>query len=315
MEKVNAPGIGKRYRHVTFSDRLIVIASNFVPALTAVLVVVLVLQGRPVTAFDLWMFAIAHLLGMVGIELGYHRFFAHRVFKAGPVVTYVLGVLGSMSFQGGVIWWVATHRRHHGNTDREADPHSPVFGFGGGPMRRLRGLLHAHFGWMLSPEHLKPRGWERYVPEMFKDALLFDLHVRYWQWGLVGLAIPALIGGVWYGSWHGALSGLVWGGLLRVFSCNHLMYAINSLGHSVGSRMFRNKDESRNNVLLAPVSIGLSLHNNHHAFPRSASLAFRWWQLDLAALLIWLMEKLGLVWEVHRTSRDDIEKRLLNDQH
>jgi stearoyl-CoA desaturase (delta-9 desaturase) len=292
-------------------DRLIVLTANLVPLCGTLLLAWDLLHGSHILGKPGWLefglFFLGHFLGMVGLEVGYHRYFAHRSFKAGKRLTLLLGVLGSMSFQGGVIWWVATHRRHHAHTDREGDPHSPNAGYPPTIAGKLRGLVHAHIGWMLKRTSLKPPRWEAWAQDMFRDPLLLALHLSYWKWGVLGLFIPALLGGLWHGSWQGAAAGLVWGGLLRVFTCNQLMYATNSLCHTVGSRMFKRTDGSRNLLLLSLPSIGLSLHNNHHAFPGNARLDFRWWQPDLAGWLILSLAKLNLVSHLNTSSPQEIE--------
>ncbi|MDB5796586.1 MAG: acyl-CoA desaturase [Paucimonas sp.] len=296
-------------------DRRIILVVNLVPLLAVVLVGCDQLRASPLLGrpgwFEFSLFGISHLLGMVGLEVGYHRYFAHRSFKAGRGLTLLLGILGSMSFQGGVVWWVATHRRHHSHTDREGDPHSPHAGFAPGFLGRLRGFFHAHVGWMFDPRCLKPPQWEAWAQDMFRDPLLLALHLNYWKWGLLGLALPALLGGLWHMTWEGALSGLAWGGLLRVFSCNQLMYATNSVCHSFGSRMFPRADGSRNVLLLAPVSIGLSLHNNHHAVPANARLDFRWWQPDPGGWLILALAKIKLVSHLNLASQEQIALKQL----
>jgi stearoyl-CoA desaturase (delta-9 desaturase) len=163
---------------------------------------------------------------------------------------------------------------------------------------------------MFDRRRLKPLGWERWAMDMFHDPELFKLHVNYWKWGLLGLLVPALIGAAWYGSWAGWWAGLLWGGLLRVFVANQMLYCTNSLCHTIGSRMFDRDDNSRNLLVLAPLSLGLTLHNNHHAFPASASLSFRWWQLDITGALIRLMEKTGLAWDVRRASVEEREQKI-----
>jgi stearoyl-CoA desaturase (delta-9 desaturase) len=179
-------------------------------------------------------------------------------------------------------------------------------GSGGG--RRLSQFAHAYIGWMFDPKSLKPRGWERMTPDMFRRPDLFRLHVSYAKWGVLGLVIPAILSGAWYQSWQGLLSGFLWGGLLRVFVANHMYYVTNSFGHLVGTRPFRRKDNSRNNMLLAIPTLGLSLHNNHHEFPASASVSLHWWQPDISALVIRILEVLGLVWEVRRPTPEQIRE-------
>lgn len=288
-------------------DLILALTANIVPLLgTAFLLTSIFAFGMSVHLFDVVLFAVCYFLGMIGLEVGFHRYFAHKSFKTSKPIEMLLGVLGSMSFQGGVILWTATHRRHHGNTDEPSDPHSPVAPAGSGPGRRLSQFMHAYIGWMFDAHSLKPKGWERMTPDMFRRPDLFRLHVSYAKWGVLGILIPALVGAAWYQTWQGFVSGLLWGGLLRIFVANQMYYITNSFGHLIGTRPFRRADNSRNNLLLAIPTLGLSLHNNHHEFPASASVSLRWWQPDISALVIRILELFGLVWDVRRPTRVQI---------
>lgn len=313
MAQQAAPPIAELNRQriwIRRRDVAIALVANTLPLAGAVWIVWALLNGGAVGGFEVGLFLVGHFLTMVGLELGYHRYFAHRVFKTHRWFELLLGVLGSSSFQGGVILWTATHRRHHANTDKELDPHSPVANHITGKWIKARGLWHAHVGWMFNQRYLKPPGWERLALDMFRDPQIFSLHLNYWKWGLLGLLTPAVLGGLWYQSLLGAWLGFLWGGLLRVFVANQLMYATNSLCHTIGTRMFKRFDNSRNILPLSIVSIGLSLHNNHHAFPAAASLQFRWWQIDIAGGLIWILEKMGVVWDVRRPTAEMIAQKL-----
>lgn len=288
-------------------DFTLAFLANVVPLAGSIyLLVSIVIFDAPVRVFDIVLFSIAYLFAMVGLEVGFHRYFAHKAFKTSDTIEKLLAILGSMSFQGGVILWTATHRRHHGNTDEINDPHSPVAPMGSGIGLRLSQFLHAYIGWMFEPMSLKPKGWERMAPDMFRRPDIFNLHVNYAKWGIVGLIVPAIIGGLWNQTWQGALSGFLWGGLLRVFVANQMYYITNSFGHLLGTRPFRRKDNSRNNLLLAIPTLGLSLHNNHHEFPAYASVSLHWWQPDISALLIKALEMLGLVWDVRWPTAEQV---------
>ena len=126
----------------------------------------------------------------------------------------------------------------------------------------------------------------------------------------MGLLLPALLGGLLTWSWTGVLLGFLWGGLARVFLVHHLTWSINSICHFWGSRPFRTPDESRNNVVFGVLGMGEGWHNNHHAFPTSARHGLKWWQLDLSFLLIRVMERLGLAWNVRVPSSSAIRARL-----
>jgi stearoyl-CoA desaturase (delta-9 desaturase) len=292
-------------------DFLIALFANMLPYIGFFTVIGLIASGHPVHWFEVILFLSGHFLAMIGLEVGYHRYFAHKAFKTHPWFEALLAILGSSSFQGGVILWTSIHRRHHAHTDTALDPHSPVVPQGSSLAVRMKGFLNAHIGWVFDQNKVKPMGWERLVADMFRVPSLFRLHVNYWKWGLLGLLLPAIAGGLWYQSWYGVWTGFLWGGLLRVFSATQMMHCTNSFGHTIGSRMFRRADNSRNNNLTTFISIGLSLHNNHHAFPGAANLQFRWWQLDLAGMLISLLEKLGIVWDVRHTGAGVIEEKLL----
>jgi stearoyl-CoA desaturase (delta-9 desaturase) len=259
----------------------------------AVAVVVALTQG--ISKLDWVLFALTYSATGLGIEAGFHRYFSHRAFRGGRFVTYLMGVLGSMAGQGPVLFWAALHRRHHGSTDRDGDPHSPWL-HGDGFMGRLRGVYHAHVGWLF---RAAPEDWVRFIPDLLRDRDIVRINGLYPLWLLVGLALPALAAGLIAGpafAWH----GLLWGGLVRIFVLDHMTWAVNSLGHIFGRRPYRAKDQSGNIALLALPTFGGSWHNNHHAFPASARNDHRFYQVDLSGLFIQTLHRIGLVTEVNR---------------
>lgn len=230
------------------------------------------------------------LLTGLGVTVGYHRLFTHRTFKTTPAVAAVLAVLGSMAGQGGVVSWVALHRRHHENSDREGDPHSPNLS-GGGLMGVLRGLAHSHFLWMRRHEYPNVA---HYAPDLIRNRSLVRVARHYYWWVALGLAGPALVGGLVSMSWAGAVSGLLWGGLVRMFVLEHIVWAINSFLHMFGTRPYESRENSRNGGIFALVTLGESWHNNHHAFPESPSFGLDWYRLDPGFWLIKGLESAGL---------------------
>jgi len=250
---------------------------------------------------DLIVFAIVYPLTGLGITVGFHRHLTHRAFKAKKPVRAALAILGSAAVEGPVISWVADHRKHHAFTDEPGDPHSPHVDHGGGLRGTLKGLAHAHLGWLFVHNQRALRS--RYAPDLLKDPMIRFVDRTFVVWVLAGLAVPFGLGWAIGGSVHAALTGLLWGGLVRMFVLHHVTYSINSLCHFFGRRDYDTDDESRNLAWLAPLSFGESWHNNHHAYPTSARHGLRLWQLDSGAAVIWVLEKLGLAWDVVRAPR------------
>jgi stearoyl-CoA desaturase (delta-9 desaturase) len=253
-------------------------------------------------------FAVMYALSGFGVTVGFHRMLTHRAFATHPATRYVFAVLGSLSVQGPVIDWVADHRKHHAHTDQEGDPHSPHVGHGTGVRAALRGLWHAHAGWLWRTQG-QARA-HKYARELVEDAGMRHVNRRFPLIVLVSLALPALMGLALTGTLHGALTGLVWGGFARIFLQHHITWSVNSVCHFFGRRRFAVDDHSTNVFWLALPSLGESWHHNHHAFPRSAAHGLRWWELDPSAALIALMRRLGLAWDVVRIAPERQTQKL-----
>jgi stearoyl-CoA desaturase (delta-9 desaturase) len=258
---------------------------------------------------DFAVFAIMYLATGLGVTVGFHRLLTHRSFQTRPWLRATFAAMGSMAIEGPVISWVADHRKHHAFSDQEGDPHSPHAGHEGGFRGALRGLLHAHVGWLFI--HTQRANKERYAPDLMKDPQIRFVERTFLWWALGGLALPFVLGGLIGGSWHSAWTGLLWGGLIRVLLLHHVTYSINSLCHFFGRRRFDTGDESRNLAWLAPLSLGEAWHNNHHAFPTSAAHGMRRWEVDPSAAVIWTLEKTGLAWDVKRITRDRQARKIL----
>lgn len=247
------------------------------------------------------LFVVSYSLGMLGITLGYHRYFAHKGFKTSKGFERFLLILGSCSAQGPLYFWVATHRRHHIHSDREGDPHSPNL-CGDGLWNRVKGFWHGHIGWMFSNELTS---WGHFVPDLLRDRSLFFWQRTYFLWVVVGLMLPTLVGFLWIGGSIGALKGFLWGGLIRIFFVNQALWLVGSISHLYGSHPYRNKtkDMSCNNFWVAFLAFGEGNQNNHHAFANSAKHGLEWWQPDFTYNFIVLLEKLGIIWDVKVPSR------------
>jgi stearoyl-CoA desaturase (Delta-9 desaturase) len=265
--------------------------------------------NRLVSPADLAIAAAMYLLTAVGITVGFHRLLTHRSFQTSKPIEYLFAVLGSMAVQGPVISWVADHRKHHAHTDEEGDPHSPHVGHGTGVRGVLEGLWHAHAGWLLSTQGRAD--WKRYAADLYEDPGMRTISRRFVALVIVGLALPALAGYLVSGTLAGAATGLLWGGLVRVFFVHHVTWSVNSVCHFLGDRRFDTDDRSTNVFWLALPSLGESWHHNHHAFPRSATHGLRRWELDPSALIIAVMEKLGLARNVIRISPERQAERVV----
>ena len=258
---------------------------------------------------DLVVFSILYVLTGLGVTVGFHRLFTHRSFKAGPAVRGTLAILGSAAIEGPAISWVADHRKHHAFSDRLGDPHSPHVDHGVGWAGALRGLVHAHVGWLFI--HTERGSRSRYAPDLLADPIVRFVDRWFVLWVALGLAIPFGLGVALTGTIVGGLTGLLWGGAVRMLVLHHATYSINSLCHFFGRRRFDTGDESRNLAWLSLVTMGEAWHNNHHAFPTSARHGLRRWEIDLSAGMIWLLEKGGLAWDVVRIEPEREQRKLL----
>jgi stearoyl-CoA desaturase (delta-9 desaturase) len=224
---------------------------------------------------------------------------------------YLFAVLGSMAVEGPVNTWVADHRKHHAHTDKEGDPHSPHVGHGEGVKGVIGGLWHAHIGWSFKDHGLADE--KKYARELNEDPGMRWISKYFLVFLVISLAIPAFAGYAVSGTLAGATTGLLWGGLVRIFLVHHITWSINSVCHFMGTRRFDTDDESTNVFWLALPSFGEAWHHNHHAFPRSADNGLRRHELDPSAWVITGLEKLGLVWNVVRISPERQAARLAPD--
>jgi stearoyl-CoA desaturase (delta-9 desaturase) len=273
-----------------------------------VLAAIVLLWNRAVDGADLAIMTVSYLLTAIGITVGFHRLLTHRAFQTYPWLERTFAVLGSLSVQGSVMDWVADHRKHHAHTDREGDPHSPHVGHGSG----LAGLWHAHVGWLLETQG--QADWKRYATELYEDPAMRKIGRAFPLLVAISLLAPTLAGFVLGGfTVAGALGGLVWGGLVRIFFVHHITWSVNSVCHFFGRRRFDVADHSTNVGWLAVLSLGESWHHNHHAFPRSAYHGLRRWEVDLSGLIISALQRLGLAWNVVRIAPERQAARTLAD--
>jgi stearoyl-CoA desaturase (delta-9 desaturase) len=232
-----------------------------------------------------------YFFSLLGVTVGYHRYFTHGSFKAVRALRLALAAVGGMAIQGPVVQWVADHRRHHAFSDREGDPHSP-WRYGDDTRALAKGMFHAHLGWLFDRRQTNA---ERYAPDLLKDKGLIVTSRLFSFWAFLSFALPTVIGGVVTQSWTGAWSAFFWAGLVRVALLHHVTWSINSVCHVVGNRPFVSpgRDRATNFWPLAILSAGESWHNLHHADPTCARHGVLRGQIDMSARVIWAFEKLG----------------------
>ncbi len=255
---------------------------------TLIVLVCIPFVGTTYAITELWQRAVSWgdlglMFGMycftgLGVTMGYHRMLTHRSFEAHPILKFTLLVAGSMALEGPPNIWARTHIKHHAHSDKKDDPHSPIAGF-----------WHAHMGWFVSSDPVE----KTYGAWLDRDRMIMFVSRTFPIWAVLTFLIP-----FWIGGW----TGLLWGGLVRVFLCHHTTWSINSVCHTFGDRMFDTPDQSRNLPWwlqwIVWIGFGEPNHNNHHFAQRSARHGLKWWQIDISYYLICLLEFLGLVWNV-----------------
>jgi stearoyl-CoA desaturase (delta-9 desaturase) len=244
--------------------------------------------------------AILYLVRMFAITGFYHRYFSHRTFHTSRAMQFVFAALGNTAIQRGALWWAAVHRHHHKHADHEQDVHSPG----------LTGFWWAHIGWMTSSKNF-PTNYEA-IRDLAKFPELVFLN-RF------DLAVPAIFGLVLYLAGtllHFFAPGLgtsggqifVWGFFVSTVVLLHGTLFINSLAHGLGTRRFETEDDSRNNLLLALITLGEGWHNNHHRYMGAARQGFYWWEIDVTYYVLKTLSWMGLIWDLKTVPRSVFEE-------
>ncbi len=284
-------------------QRRIALAVIIIPFLGTLLAASLVWRNG-IGLVEILSFVLMYLVAMAGVSIGFHRLFTHKAFDTGKRTRVALAVMGSMAAQGPLLFWAAMHRRHHAFSDRPGDPHSPHRD-GEEEVTGLRGLWHAHIGWMLSED---AADWVSFARDLMHDRTVFRIHQHYFLWLIAGLALPAVVAGLATLSWSGAALGFLWGGLVRTFAVNQASWCVGSVCHYIGARPFQTHDHSANNYAVAVLTFGEGLQNNHHAFPSSARHGLVWWEPDFSGTMIGLLARAGLVWNVRHPTPEAIAR-------
>lgn len=300
---------------MTRPARIYNLLAVFLPVI-GILAAIVLLWNKAVGWTDLGIMAFFYVFTGFGVTIGFHRLFTHRAFETSEPMRVLFAIAGSMAVEGSVVTWVADHRKHHAFADEDGDPHSPHLGHDGGFKGAVHGLWHAQVGWMIDGRSHGRASAHRFAPDLIRDRGVRWVNRTFPMWVGLTLLLPALAGFVLSGfDPMGALTGFVWGGLVRIFLIHHVTWSVNSVCHFFGTRRFDIEDKSTNVFWLSIPSLGESWHHNHHAFPTSASHGLKRWErlADPSALVIAGMEKVGLVWNVRTVSEEkqrDKEKQL-----
>ena len=230
--------------------------------------------GLPWTASAGWWLLGSYLVRMFGVTAGYHRYFSHRTYRLSRGAQFALACLAQTSGQKGVLWWAAHHRHHHRHADTPTDIHSP----------RRHGFVWAHVGWVVSDEHVASD--LRKITDLARYPELRWLDRHHWVPTVVFALVTLAFGGI---------TGFVWGYVVATVVLYHATFSINSIAHVWGTRRFATPDDSRNNWLLALLTLGEGWHNNHHHCMTSARQGYRWWELDLTWLGLRILAALRIV--------------------
>lgn len=238
-----------------------------------------------VSPVALWTALALYVVRMFLITAFFHRYFSHRTFKTSRWLQFVAALFSGMAVQRGALWWAANHRHHHRHSDEPTDLHSP----------KQDGFWWSHIGWMTS-SHSMPTDY-RLIPDFKKFPELVWLNRLDWIPPTLLFAGLALAG--WLIPGTSPLQMIVWGFFVSTCVLFHCTGTINSLSHVWGTRRYETRDTSRNNPFLAILTLGEGWHNNHHAYPGTVRQGFYWWEYDVSYYVLWLMSKVGLVWDLH----------------
>lgn len=301
----DVPGVREpSAKEIRFQRRMAVILT--VGPLLGVLTAVVLLWGQGISRLDLGLLVGFYTATALGVTVGFHRLFTHRGYEVPTWLRAVLAVFGSMAVQGSVIDWVATHRRHHAYADEYGDPHSPHLVLGSGLRGVLKGLWHAHMGWMFVPDGTMSSRW---APDLEDEPVMVTIDRWFPGLALASFFLPAVIGFALTGTLWGTFTAFIWGSVVRIFLLHHVTWSINSICHFFGEQPFDTRDEATNNWPLALLSLGESWHNNHHAFPTSVRHGLLRGQVDVSWTVIRTMERLGLAKNLRLPSRRVIDRK------
>ena len=248
-------------------------------------------------------FFLSYIMKGLGVTMGYHRYFAHRAFKATRWFQFLMGFFGTQAIQGGVLWWASHHRGHHQHSDQEDDLHSPI----------THSTFHSHLGWMWSRDCFKPTKHKlldfarfpeiKFLNKYYPLLIILQGFFFYFLGEFLAYAYPSL------GTTGSQV--FVWGYLLATVCMWHITFSINSVCHLFGKKRYKSNDESRNNWLFGILAFGEGWHNNHHKYGWSARNGFYWWEWDPTWYALKILEKLGIVWDLKVPTQEQLNSDLV----
>lgn len=242
-----------------------------------------------------------YALRMFAITGFYHRYFAHKAFKTSRFVQFIFAFLAASSAQRGPLWWASHHRHHHANSDKPDDSHSPV----------QHGFFWSHISWFLTNKNFNSKN------ERVKDLLVYPELKFLDRFDVIAplflaTSLYALGAALEIYAPHLQTSGLqllVWGFVISTVVLYHMTFTVNSLAHVWGKRRFNTSDQSRNNSLIALLTLGEGWHNNHHHFPSAARQGFYWWEIDLTYYGLKILSALGLIWDLRKVPAEVLSNK------
>lgn len=263
------------------------------PTLGTMLAIYLAVFEGMISWVDVLLLVVMYTITELGVTIGYHRMLVHKSFEPTFVVKFIFLIFASMAMQGPAITWASFHRKHHAYADKDGDPHSPT----------VRGFFYSHVAWIFSRSNAEiEETRSQFGKRFFQDKLVVFFDKSFFVWVVLPFVLCYLIGG-----W----TGVMWGGLVRLLVTLNATWCVNSVCHLFGTRSFNTEDKSKNNLWVALATFGEGWHHNHHAFERSAFHGMKWWQIDMAGWVIWLMEKLRLIKNVYRVTDEQLAEKSL----
>ncbi|WP_197452145.1 acyl-CoA desaturase [Rosistilla carotiformis] len=243
-----------------------------------------------------------YLLRAFALTAFYHRYFAHRAFKTSRPVQFAGALIGLTALQKGPLWWAAHHRHHHRQSDQPDDVHSPI----------PRGFIWSHFGWILADRSSEVRenlirDWLRFPELRWLERLSMPIGVAF---ALLVYVTGEVLNAVAPTLQTSGLSLLIWVFFVSTVALYHATYSVNSFAHIFGRRRFATRDNSRNNLPVALLTLGEGWHNNHHHYQSSARQGFVWWEIDISYYTLWMMSKIGLVWGLRGVPKHIMQRSL-----